>query len=183
MCVLCVYVCARVCVQQRPARPCYTLGGTGINYHLNLTEGKPFHLMAATLVATLAGARPQPLSLPGALDSLKGLETGPWVLSFKNASSHPTPFLLCAPVEAWQQLLGASSPPCGSRSNSPSRAWQEHFYPLSQLAQQFFSNENPQYLLQKESLVCWDWELDEHVLTWTLACCSPLPAGSALVNP
>lgn len=87
-----MYVCACMCVQQRPARPCYTLGGTGINYHLDLTEGKPYHLMAATLAATLAGARPQPLSLPGALDSLKWLETGPWVLSFKNAFLLPPPF-------------------------------------------------------------------------------------------
>lgn len=42
---------------------------------------------------------------------------------------------------------------------------------------------NPKYLLQKELLVCWDWELDEHFLVWNVGVpMAPLPAGSASMN-
>lgn len=148
-----------------PARPCYTLGGTGVNYHLHFTDRRPYHLMAATLASTLAGVRPQPSVSAWGLGQPQPDGDCPRALSFKFLPPS-TPVSLVCSLEAREQLSGVSSPPCRSRgANSRSQAWQQHFGPLSRLTQQFVSNENSKYLLQKESLVCWDWELDEHSMS------------------
>lgn len=75
-----------------PARPCYTLGGTGVNYHFHFTDRRPNHLMAATLASTLAGARPQPSV--SAWGPAQPQPAG--ALSFKSSFLPPLPFLLWA---------------------------------------------------------------------------------------